>query len=373
MNIPLSRPTYYEEEVNQVKEVLKSGWLTQGLKTIELEEKFAKYCNAKYALTVNSGTAALHLALMAHGIKEGDEVIVPTITFVATPNVVVLQRAKPVFAEVSPETCNIDVNDAKKRITKKTKAIMPVHLHGHPADIEELIELAEEKNLAIIEDVAQANGAEYKGKTLGSFNTTACFSFHPMKNMTTGEGGMIVSNNDELMEKIKRLRSHGEVKTAWQRFKKKTLVKRSFAEVGYNYRMPDILAAIGLVQLKHLDENNTKRIRLAKLYSEKLKGINGVELPTVKKYAKHVFNMYAIKADKRDELAHHLFKRGVLTGVHHYPCHLEEIYVKSFNCRKGDLPIAEKVSSMLLSLPMYPALQEKQIEYIARQIKKFKL
>lgn len=371
MQIPLSKPKYYSEEVEAVREVLESGWLTQGVKTIELEEKFASYCNAKYALAVNSGTAALHLALMAHGIEKGDEVIVPTITFVATANVVVMQNAVPVFAEVKPDTCNIDVNDIKKKITKRTKAIIPVHLHGHPADMGELMEIAKEKNLTIIEDAAQANGAEYHGKKIGSFGNTTCFSFHPLKNMTTGEGGMIASNDKGIIEKAGILRSHGEVKSAWQRFKNKTPSKRNFVKIGYNYRMPDILAAIGLVQLSHLDENNERRIGLARMYSDELSGIKNIELPCVKEGFKHVFNFYAIKAEKRDKLASHLFKNGISTSVHHYPCHLEEVYMKRLNYKKGDLPISENVSSKLLSLPMYPDLKEEEIEFVVKEIRRF--
>jgi dTDP-4-amino-4,6-dideoxygalactose transaminase len=369
MNIPLSKPIFYEEEIDQIRGVLESGWLTQGPKSSELEKNFADYCNAKYALAVNSGTAALHLALMAHNIGKDDEVIVPAITFIATPNSVVTQGAKPVFSEINPKTCNIDIEDVKKKITKKTKAIIPVHLYGNPADMDEIMEIAQKNNLTVIEDAAQAHGAEYKGKKIGSLGNTTCFSFHPMKNMTTGEGGMIVSNNEEVIGKMKILRSHGEIKAAWQRFENQEIKKRKFVEIGYNYRMSDVLAAIGLVQLKHLDENNEKRIELSKLYTEKLAGIKGIELPSVKENTKHVFHMYVIKTEKRDELAHKLLKKGIHTGVYYTPCHLEESYVNGFGYKEGNLPVSEKVGGQILSLPMYPDLKEDEINFITEEIK----
>ncbi len=372
MNIPLSKPKFYPEEVEEIKKVLESGWLTQGPKTSELEQKFAQYCNAKYAAVVNSGTAALHLALIAHNIKKGDEVITPAITFVATPNSVMLQNATPVFAEVNQETCNIDMDGVRKKITDKTKAIIPVHLYGNPVEMKELMEIAEENDLTIIEDAAQAHGTEYHGKKIGSLGNTACFSFHPMKNMTTGEGGVIVSDDEDLMDKIKILRSHGEATPAWQRFNKREIKKRSYIEVGYNYRMSDILAAIGLVQLKHLDENNSRRIELAKIYTDCLSKVESLKLPSVKKGIRHIFHMYVIRTEKRDELASHLSKKGINTGIYYNPCHLEEAYVKRFNYKEGYLPVSEKVSRQILSLPIYPDLNEEEINYIINAISEFK-
>ena len=372
MNIPLSKPKFYPEELEEIKKVLESGWLTQGPKTLELEQKFAQYCNAKYAAVVNSGTAALHLALIAHNIKKGDEVIVPTITFVATPNSIMLQDATPIFTEVDHETCNINIDDVRKKITDKTKAIIPVHLYGNPAEMKELIEIAEKNDLTIIEDAAQAHGTEYYGKKIGSLGNTTCFSFHPMKNMTTGEGGVIVSDDEGLMDKIKILRSHGEATPAWQRFNKREIKKKSYIEVGYNYRMPDILAAIGLVQLKHLDENNSHRIELAKTYTDLLSKIENIKLPPVKEGIKHTFHMYVIKTEKRDQLASHLSEKGISTGIYYNPCHLEEAYTKRFNYKEGYLPIAEKVSKQILSLPMYPDLNEEEINYIVNAISEFK-
>ena len=390
MNIPLSKPKFYPEEVEEIKKVLESGWLTQGPKTSELEKRFAQYCNAKHAVVVNSGTAALHLALIAHNIKKGDEVIIPTITFVATPNSVMLQNAKPVFAEVNQETCNISMDDVRKKITDKTKAIIPVHLYGNPAEMKELMEIAEENDLTIIEDAAQAHGTEYHGKKIGSLGNTACFSFHPMKNMTTGEGGAIVSDDEDLMDKIKILRSHGEATPAWQRFNmseiagisehaqkpkvfdKKEIKKRSYIEVGYNYRMSDILAALGLVQLKHLDENNNRRIELAKIYTDCLSKVESLKLPSVKEGIRHIFHMYVIRTEKRNELASHLSKKGIKTGIYYNPCHLEEAYVKRFNYKEGYLPVAEMASKQILSLPIYPDLDEEEINYIVNTISEFK-
>ena len=372
MNIPLSKPTFYPEEIEEISKVLESGWLTQGPKTLELEEKFADYCNVKYASVVNSGTAALHLALIAHNIKKDDEVIVPTITFVATPNAIMLQHAKPIFAEVDQETCNISMDDVRKKITNKTKAIIPVHLYGNPVDMNELMEIAQENDLIIIEDAAQAHGAGYHGKKIGSLGNTACFSFHPMKNMTSGEGGIVVSDDENLIEKIKILRSHGEATPAWQRFNKREIKKRSFIEIGFNYRMSDILAAIGLVQLKYLDENNARRIKLAKLYTDCLSKVKNLKLPSVKDDIKHIFHMYVIRTKKRNELANHLSKKGVKTGIYYNPCHLEEAYVKRFNYKEGCLPVSEMVSKQILSLPIYPDLSEEELKYVIDAILEFK-
>tara|TARA_Y100000310_G_C20698261_1_gene827260 strand:+ start:5516 stop:6634 length:1119 start_codon:yes stop_codon:yes gene_type:complete len=371
MNIPLATPNFYQEEVTEIEGILKSGWLSQGKKTEEFENKFAEYCGAKHAVALNSGTAALHLSLLAHNIRPGDEVIVPTITFVATPNSVEMVQAKPVFCEVDSRTCNIDVEDIKNKITDKTKAIIPVHLYGNPAKMDEINKIAQENNLIVIEDAAQAHGAEYKGKKIGSTKNTSCFSFHAMKNMTTGEGGMLVSNNSEVIDKVKTLRIHGEQKTAWDRHQNSKSNVRRFTEVGYNYKMSDILSSLGLIQLKYLDENNKKREEHSKIYFDKLSNNKNIEFIQIDNENKNIFHMFVIKSNKRDELAAHLLNKGINTGIYYNPCHLQEVYTKKYNYKLGDLPTSEEMGNKILSIPMFPNLKEEEIEFVSNEINNF--
>lgn len=356
--IPIAKPIIGEEEKKAVTDVLDSGMLAQGLKVKELEEQFAKVCSAKYAVAMSSGTAAIHAALYAIGIKEGDEVITTPFTFVATANPILMQRADIVFADIDKDTFNIDCADVKRKITKKTKAIIAVDLFGQPADYDELSRIAKEHNLIIIEDACQAVNAEYRGKKTGSLAKVAAFSLYATKNIMSGEGGVLTTNDEEIYDKARMLRHHGQSeKTRYQYF-----------DLGYNYRMTDVQAAIALAQLKKLDDFTDKRIRNAKLLSEGLKNIHGIKVPFVSSNIKHVFHQYTIKVDgfkiSRDELIEYLKNKGIGSAVFYpKPLHLHPHFMK-LGYKEGDFPVAEKTAKQVLSLPVHPSVTEQEIKTI---------
>ncbi|HTA63323.1 MAG TPA: DegT/DnrJ/EryC1/StrS family aminotransferase, partial [Bacteroidia bacterium] len=322
-NIPISLPHTGEEEWLAAKEPIMSGWLTAGPKVREFEEIFAKRHGVKYAMAVTSATTALHLALVALGIKEGDEVIVPAFTWISTANVVLYCNAKVVFVDVDRTTFNIDVADLKKKITSKTKAIIPVHLFGLCADMDAVKTVA--GNIPLVEDGACAAGAGYKGKPAGSLGTLGCFSFHPRKSVTTGEGGMITTNDDKLAELISNLRNHGASVSEEQRHHgPKSYILPEFNMLGYNYRMTDLQAAVGIVQLKKLDVFIDEREQWAKFYNEQLKDIVWIRTPEVKEGYKHGWQSYVVYIDetksplKRNEIMEKLQQMGISTrpGTH---------------------------------------------------------
>ncbi|HDI02675.1 MAG TPA: DegT/DnrJ/EryC1/StrS family aminotransferase [Candidatus Aenigmarchaeota archaeon] len=352
--IRIASPMIGEEEKKAVMEVLESGMLVQGPRVKELEEKFAEYIGTKYAVATSSGTSALHLALLALGIGPGDEVITTPFSFIATANSILFCGAKPVFVDIDPKTFNIDPNKIEEKITNKTKAILPVHLYGHPAEMKPILEIAREHGLKVLEDCAQAHGAEYRGKRVGSFGDCAAFSFYATKNMITGEGGMITTNDEEIAEKIRKLRNHGQSKT----YEHETL--------GFNLRMTDIQAAIGLVQLKKLDKLNAKRAENAEFLTSELKDL--VQTPYVSPGVKHVFHQYTIKVNNRDSLLKKLNDSGIGARVYYpKPIHKQPLYQKMGY--RDSLPVAEKVSSMVISLPIHPALTEDDLNLIVDTIK----
>ncbi len=361
--IPINAPQIGEEEIEAVVKVLKSGIITHALgagpMVTKFESAFAKFVNAKHAIAVNTGTAALHLAIAGAGIKRGDEVILPSFTFVATAEVVAIAGAKPVFVDIDPETYNISPEKVEKAVTKKTKAIMPVDLYGLPADMQPIKEIADKYGLIIIEDAAQAHGARYKGKPVGTFADVVCWSFYASKNMTTGEGGMITTNNDELAEKMRFMRSHGEKE------KYKSLM------LGHNYHMPEIQAAIGCVQLKKLPKFLAKRRENAKKSTTKLREAKSLQLPKELKGYKHSWYLYTIrlkgaKGKKRDKIVEALRQKGIgaevyyATPIHRMP------YYKKFG--KYRLPETEKASKQVLSLPVHPGVTAKQIDFIGETV-----
>jgi len=357
--IPIAKPIFDDEIIESVVNVLKSGMVVQGKKVKEFEENFAEYIGVKYAIATSSGTSALHTALLSHKIGGGDEVIVPSFSFIATANSVLMAGAKPVFADIGKDFC-IDIEDIKARITKKTKAIMPVHLYGQPCDMKAIIDIVDDHKLILIEDAAQAHGAEFSGKKVGSFGT-GCFSFYATKNMTTIEGGVITTNDKKVCKRAKLIRDHG-------------MPKRYVHTVfGYNYRMSEVQATIGLVQLRRLDEWNNIRIKNAELLTSLLSDVKGVITPKTYPNRKHVFHQYTIRVTPefrttRENLIEELRTKGISSLIYYpIPIHKQEIYKKlGLNM---SLPKTEKVAEEVLSLPIHQSVKKEDLEKIANIIK----
>ena len=351
--IPVAKPLIGEEEIEEVEKVLRSGFIAQGPRVAEFEEAFASYIGTEHAVATSSGTTALHLSLLAMGIGKGDEVITTPFSFAATGNCALYVGARPVFVDIDPATYNLDPHQIEKAITRKTKAIIPVHLYGQPAKMDSIKKIAEENDLMIVEDAAQAHGAMFQEKMVGSLGDMACFSFYPTKNMTTSEGGMITTNNAELADNARVLRAHGEK----ERYQHSVL--------GYNFRMTDIAAAIGLVQLQKLDGFNQKRIENAEYLTEHLKGIKGIEPPFVSPEVKHVFHQYTVRVEdgKRNNLMNYLNQEDIGTGIHYpIPIYRQELYQKmGYN---DHCPLTEKAASEVLSLPVHPSLSVEELEKI---------
>jgi len=351
--IPIAKPIIADDEIEEVVKVLKSGFIAQGPKVAEFEQKFADYVGVEHAAASSSGTTALHLALLAAGVKPGDEVITTPFTFAATGNSVLYVGAKPVFVDIDRDTYNMDPEKIEEAVTENTKVVMPVHLYGQPADMGPINEIAKEHDLTVVEDAAQAHGATYKGKKTGSLGDMGCFSFYPTKNMTTSEGGMVTTNNQEMAEMVRILRAHGES----ERYTHVTL--------GYNFRMTDIAAAIGVVQLKKLEKFNEQRISNANYLSEKIDGINGIKPPYVVPDVKHVFHQYTVRVEnnKRNELKEFLNKNGVGTGIHYpKPIYQQKLY-KELGFTAA-CPEAEAASMEVLSLPVHPSLETEDLDRI---------
>jgi dTDP-4-amino-4,6-dideoxygalactose transaminase len=369
--IPLSDIDLDEEEIEAVTEVLKSKWLSMGPVTQRFEEEFAKYLGVKYAFGVSSGTAALHIALKVLGIKEGDEVIAPSLTFVATANSILYCGAKTVFADImSLDTFNISPDDILEKITNETKAITVVHYGGYPCDMNAIMEIANDYDLKVIEDVAHAPGAEYKGRKCGTIGDVGCFSFFANKNLVTGEGGMVVTNNDALAEKIRIIRSHGMTTLTWDRHKGHAH-SYDVVDLGFNYRINEIASAIGLVQLKKLNENNEKRRRIVEEYRKRLKNISGISVPFEnhkEKSSCHIFPILLSEDVSREGFIDKLKKRGIQTSIHYSPIHLFTYYRKKFGFREGMLSKTEFVGEHEVTLPLYPKMREEDVGYIVNCI-----
>jgi len=362
-SIPIAKPLLGREEQEAAKEVLKSGVLTQGEKVRLFEKEFANYIGAKHAVALSNGTAALDTALKALKIGQGDEVVTPAFSFVASSNCVLFQEAKPVFADIDARTFNLDPSDVLNKVTSKTKAIVCAHLFGQPAQMNELKEIAEEKKIALVEDAAQAHGAEYKGQKVGGIGTIGCFSFYATKNMTTGEGGMITTDDDKLAARARLIIDHGQTE------------KYRHIILGYNYRMPEVCAAIGLVQLRKLDHFNKKRMKNAEILTRGIRNIRGLVPPRVTEGVKHVFYQFVVRVEddfpmKRDSLAEHLEKMGVGVAVHYpIPIYKQPLY-RELGYGKTLCPRAEEACRRVLSLPVHPAVTEEDIAYITSILEK---
>ena len=356
MKIPLAKIDIDDETVNAAISAVKSGQWLHGKRTEEFEERFAKFCNARYAACVSSGTAALFLALQSLGVKKGDEVIVPSLSFVATASTVVMCGAVPKFVDVDRRNYTINPLELEKRITKKSKGIIPVHLFGHAANMDKIKKIAKDHFLFVLEDAAQAHGAKYKGKMVGSFGEASCFSFYPSKNLTVcGDGGMVVSNNKELIERVKVLRNHGRKK------------KYVHIMLGYNFKLSEIQAGIGITRLRKLNKNNILRRRIATIYDSELN--DKIIKPIEERWTKHVYHMYTIRVKFRDKLRNFLFKKNIGTGVYYpLPIHKQPMF-REYN--KEKLPITEEICSTTLSIPMYPSLKKFEQNYVTNAINQF--
>ncbi|MBC7086112.1 MAG: DegT/DnrJ/EryC1/StrS family aminotransferase [Methanomethylovorans sp.] len=352
--INIAKPCLEEAEIDAIASVLRSGVIAEGPRVAQFEQIFAEYIGVDHAVAVNSGTAALHVALMAHGIGKGDEVITSPFSFVATANSIVYTGAKPVFADIELDTYNISADQIHEKITNRTKAIMPVHLYGQAADMDAIMEIAQDHNILVIEDACQAHGATYNGKKVGSFGTGA-FSFYPTKNITTSEGGMITTNDPNIASRARMLRAHGSK----QRYLHEIL--------GYNFRMTDISAAIGIVQMGKLEKLTEKRRQNAKKLSAGLKDTKDIILPVEKEKCSHVYHQYTVRTPHRDSLRDTLQEKGIGTGtyyplcIHQQPLYKEMGYEASF-------PNSEKASREVLSLPVHPALSDDDINTIITAI-----
>jgi dTDP-4-amino-4,6-dideoxygalactose transaminase len=365
MKIPLAKPYFPSGTLESVKEVLDSGWVTQGPKVKKLEDKYTEYNGSKHAIAVSSGTAALHVSLLALGIGKDDEVIVPDFTFPATGNTVLFTGAKPVISDIDLKTYCIDPKEVKRNITPKTKAIIPVHCFGHPAQMTEIMEIAHENNLFVIEDAAPAHGAELQDKKVGNFGICGCFSFHPRKIITTGEGGMITTNDHDMADKARQIRNHG---MKYERNVTDNVFNLpSFNILGNNYRMSDILAAIGIEQLKILDKSIEERRRLAELYNDLIQENNiDVVTPIERENIRHVYQSYVIqvrKEDYRNTLIKGLISKGVESTIGTYS--LSNLPLYQYECKNGT-----KAFNNTLALPMYERLKDKDVKYIVDCLKK---
>jgi perosamine synthetase len=368
-SIQLFKPYFGEEEIEALKQPFKSGWIGLGPKTSEFEKKFAEYIGVKYAVGVNSCTAALDLALRLLGIRHQDEVIVPTMTFVSTAHVVAYNLATPIFADVDENCLTLDLKDVRRKITDRTKAIIPVHYSGRPCDMDALKEIAGSK-IAIIEDAAHACGAEYKGKKCGSLGDIGCFSFHAVKNLAMGDGGALTLNNQQMYERAKRMRWLGISKGTWDRTKldRSYWWEYSVDEIGLKCHMNDIQAAIGLVQLGKLASMNMRRKEIVEMYTEGLKSLDGIETPPEdNEDYKSSWHIYCIRCNSRNDLSAYLEKNGIGTGVHYKPIHTYPCYGN-----KPSLPVAERVFKRILSLPMHPGLSDGDVKRIIEVTRSFK-
>lgn len=347
--ISIAQPLIGDEEKRAVLEVLDSGMLAQGPRVRAFEEAFAAYCGVEHAVATTSGTTALHVALLAHGIGPGDEVITTPFTFIASANSILFTGARPVFVDIDPATFNIDPGLLEAVVTPRTKAVMPVHLFGLPADMDPVLEVAAQHGLAVIEDACQAHGAEYRERRAGSLGT-GCFSFYPTKNMTTGEGGMITTGDERIAERCRVIRQHG--------------MRRRYYhdELGFNFRMTDVHAAIGLAQLQKLERFNQARIANARFLSEHLQG---VVAPIVPEGCRHVFHQYTVRVPggRRDAVLDGLKERGIGTGVYYpVPVHKQRVYLELGY--QVTLPEAERAAKEVLSLPVHPGLSGDDLEAI---------
>ena len=377
--MPFTRPSMTEEECNEVVACLQSGWITTGPRVQAFEQAVAAYCvndqgEQPQALALSSATAGLTLVCQAL-LQPGDEVITTPLTFVATANSIALAGARPVFVDIDPNTFNMDLNLVEAAITEKTKAIMPVHFAGLPVDCDPLYELANKYGLRVIEDAAHAIGTSYRGRKIGSFGDIQVFSFHPNKNMTSGEGGMVICRDETLAQQLKLQRFHGIDRESWNRFTKKGSQEYDVVAPGYKYNMMDIQAAIGLIQLRRLPEFNQRRAHLASRYTSMLRGSETWQLPAAPSYPhQHAWHMYnlvlrpEVSGVSREAFIEAMKAKNIGIGLHYQAVHLFSYYQKQWGYAEGDFPHAERVAANIVSLPLFPELTEADQDRVCQEI-----
>lgn len=368
--LPLNRPSIGEAEIAGVTACLKSQWITTGPLCRKFEERFQTLTGAGHAVSVTSATAGMHLVLLALGIGPGDEVITPSMTFASTVNMIALCGARPVFVDVRYDTLNIDVDQLEARITPRTRAIIPVHFAGAPAEMDRIMEIAGRHRLRVIEDAAHAIGTRFRGTHAGGFGGIAVFSFHPLKNITTGEGGMITHNDEPLEKKLRTMRFHGIERDAWKRYGKGGNPEYDIEEPGFKYNLTDIQAALGIAQLERLDEFNRRRSALVALYQEGLEGVEGIGLPADPPYphthARHLF-VVKIRAMERSLFMERLSEYNIGYGLHFPACHLLSYVRSRFGVTK--LPETERAAGEILSLPLFPDMADADVVYVSSAVR----
>lgn len=374
--VPFQRPDIGEEEIAAVVETLRSGWLTMGPRTQLFEQEFARSVGAKHAVAVSSCTAALHLALDALDIRPGDEVITSTFTFTATGATIVHVGARPVLVDCTPDTLNLNPDDVARKVTPRTRAIVPVHVAGHPAPMDEVLEIARQHRLHVVEDAAHALPASYRGRRVGTIGDLTAFSFYANKNLTTGEGGMLTLADDNLTERLQTRRLHGMSRHAWRRYSADGSWRYDVAYPGFKYNMTDIAAAIGVVQLRRLPALHAKRQRLAGLYTDVLADVSQLELPATRPGVEHAWHLYVVRMRPerlrihRDAVIELLKAEGIATGVHFIPLHLHSYYRTAFGFRPQDFPVASAAAETVLSLPFYTLMSEDDVRYVATTLRR---
>ncbi|HBN80014.1 MAG TPA: UDP-4-amino-4,6-dideoxy-N-acetyl-beta-L-altrosamine transaminase [Ruminococcaceae bacterium] len=369
--IPYNVPDITDAEISEVVDTLKSGWIAKGPRTVKFEKEFAEYLGAKHAVAMNSCTAALHVALAAKGIGPGDEVITTPMTFASTANTIIHVGATPVLADIDYRTGCIDPDEIEKKITPKTKAIVPVHYSGQVCDLDRIYEIADRHGLFVSEDAAHALWSRYKGRLIGNrLRGTASYSFYATKNLTTGDGGMLVTDDDGIAERARVLAGQGMSQNAWNRYAKGGTWKYDIVEAGYKYNMFDIQAALGLIQLRRLEEMQEKRLKIADRYQKAFGAIDAVDPPFVPEYTTHCWHLYVLRVVPelltidRDRFIVELNERNVGTSVHFIPVHNMSLYRNRFGYKESDLPNAQKHFERIISLPLYPSMTDEEVQYV---------
>lgn len=372
--IEFAIPTIEKDEIEEVADTLKSGWITMGRKTKIFEEQFASFIGIKHAISVNSATAGLHLALDCCGVKEGDEVILPTMTFVATAEAVEYLNAKPVFVDCDEKTFNLNIDDVKKKITDKTKAVVPVHMAGQPADILDIVKIAKEAQIKVIEDAAHALPSKIDGRIVGGIGDATVFSFYATKTLTTGEGGMITTNDDNIADNMQIKRLHGMNRDAWKRYGNTGSWEYDVTMLGYKYNMTDITASIGIHQLKKVNLFRDKRECIAQRYTDAFSKIDEIEPPFVADNIQHSWHLYIIKLDidnlsiSRNDFINELRENKINTSVHFKPLHMFSYFKNKYGYKNTDFPNASFLFDRIVSLPIYPSMTEEDINYVIDKV-----